>query len=67
MEYITIQEDQWLLDGICNRCRRNTYCTKCCKKAKELLYKEAYSFIAERTGLGAIMDTLLNTKAGSEE
>ncbi len=64
MEHITIQEDQWQLDGICNRCRRNAYCSTYCKKAEELRDKEALSFIAERTGLGTILDTLLNNKIG---
>ena len=48
MEHITIQEDQWLLDGICSRCRKNAYCSKYCKKAEMRRNGEIASFIAER-------------------
>lgn len=28
--------DSWLTDGNCNECRRRNYCTKRCKKSKQL-------------------------------
>ena len=28
------ETDQWLLDGICSKCRRESYCTKKCGAIK---------------------------------
>lgn len=38
------ETDQWLLDGICNKCRRESYCRKKCgavKRAWRAWFKKA--------------------------
>lgn len=60
MEDTIVREDQWLTDGDCSRCRRQAYCSKRCRKAQVRFEQECYSFIAEKTGMGAIMNTLLD-------
>lgn len=53
-------DEQWLLDGLCNECRKQKYCSKRCKRTQVIFERECYSFIAEKTGMGAIMNTLLD-------
>ena len=43
-------EDSWLIDGNCTNCRRNTYCSKDCKKHKERMYGVLRSMIADKMG-----------------
>lgn len=50
--------EQWLLDGICRKCRRRDYCAKPCKRNEIRIQREAIAFIREKTGLGRIMDAL---------
>ena len=33
---------QWLLEGNCNKCRRNDYCTKECDKHKEYCRRKIF-------------------------
>ena len=32
---MTPESEQWLLDGDCNKCRKQKYCTVYCKKGKQ--------------------------------
>ena len=44
----TIEEyEQWKLDGDCSKCKRQRYCTKGCKKAKEAQEREINSIVSE--------------------
>ena len=38
--------EQWKLDGNCDICRRNNYCSKPCTIAKKKSNKELYNFVA---------------------
>lgn len=42
------ETDQWLLDGICNKCRRQSYCKTTCTKSARRREAQMYSFIAEK-------------------
>lgn len=45
------ETDQWLLDGICNKCRRESYCKKKCgavKRAWRKGLKEALASALEK-------------------
>ena len=48
--------EQWLLDGLCNECRRQDYCTKPCKRNKVRIEREVNAYISEKMGLGRIFD-----------
>lgn len=45
------ETDQWLLDGICNKCRRESYCKKKCgaiKRAWQAGLKQAVASALEK-------------------
>lgn len=56
---MTDNNEQWLLDGICQECRRIDYCSKPCKKNKERTEREAMAFIHARTGMGVLLEQLV--------
>lgn len=61
-----LESEQWKRDGICSRCRRQNYCSKPCKRNETRVKSEIAAFIAERTGMGVIRDTLGAMKGGKE-
>lgn len=50
--------EQWLLDGICQECRRKDYCSKPCKRNKVRTESEIISYIRKRTGIGGVLEQL---------
>lgn len=42
------ETDQWLLDGICNKCRRQSYCKKTCTRSARRREAMMYSFMEEK-------------------
>ena len=50
--------EQWKTDGICEKCRRNKYCSKRCKANQNRTNAEIVSAIYEKTGLGKILSYL---------
>ena len=42
------ETEQWLLDGVCSKCRRNEYCSKGCTKNKRRNQAELYSLVANK-------------------
>lgn len=50
--------EQWLLDGICQECRRKEHCSKPCKRNEIRIEREVNAYILERTGFGKIFDAL---------
>ncbi len=50
--------EQWLLDGLCQECRKQKYCSKPCKRAEVRREREIKAFIAEKTGMGEVMKAL---------
>ena len=55
---MTNESEQWLLDGLCSKCRKRNYCAKTCKRAKLREQREIMSFINEKTGFQSIMNML---------
>lgn len=49
------ETEQWLLDGQCNKCRRDKYCSKMCSKAQIRQTREINDYLARRTGLGIML------------
>ena len=58
----THESEQWYLDGICSKCRRQSYCSKPCKKNETRVKSEVAAFIAERTGMGAVFNMMGSMK-----
>ena len=50
--------EQWYLDGKCQICRKERYCSKPCKRAEKRREREINAFIAEKTGMGEVMKAL---------
>lgn len=50
--------DSWLTDGDCSLCRRNKYCSKDCKRHKELCEKQLCNLVLSRTELGFALSLL---------
>lgn len=49
------EKDQWLLDGDCRICRRQNYCKKPCKRAKNAVETAISELISEKmVGFDAI-------------
>ena len=49
MENKEIKEtEQWLLEGNCNKCRRDKYCSKPCKKSKIRRQRAISGFITNK-------------------
>lgn len=48
--------EQWLLDGICSKCRKKDYCSKPCKSNKKRNENEILAFIFKRFGIAKIKD-----------
>lgn len=46
--------DQWLLDGICSKCRRQKFCSKPCKRHKGAVQQELMEMVA-----GAMIKTMV--------
>ena len=50
--------NQWELNGDCQLCRRQKYCSKPCKKHRVRVESEIHNLILEKTGLGQIFDAM---------
>ena len=50
--------DSWLTDGDCSSCRRNKYCSKECKRHKELCERKLRDLVLSRTKLGFALSLL---------
>jgi len=50
--------EQWYLDGKCQICRKERYCSKPCKRAEERRDDEIREYIAKKTGMGEVMKAL---------
>lgn len=48
--------DQWLSDGICNKCRRQKFCSKPCKRHKGAVQRDIASMISD-----AMVQTILRS------
>ncbi len=59
------RNEQWLLDGICQECRRKEYCSKPCKRNKVRIKREIAASIAEKTKTGLIFDTYMRSAINS--
>lgn len=51
-------QNEWELQGNCNKCRCRDYCSKYCKTHKLAIQAQLYNIVAKETGLGAILDQL---------
>jgi hypothetical protein len=55
MRSSTIDDEQWMLDGICGKCRKNNYCNTPCsanKKRVDRIVEDAVLLkMYERTGV----------------
>ena len=59
MKTIPDDNEQWLLDGICKKCRRKGFCSIPCKKNKERTECEIMEYIHAKTGIGVLIDELI--------
>ena len=42
------ESEQWLLNGECNKCRRQSYCSKSCTRSKRKTEAMVKSFVASQ-------------------
>lgn len=61
----TDNDERWLIDGDCNKCRRAEYCSKPCTANKRRTTNWLHDEILSTTGLGIIYNELerLHTKS----
>lgn len=62
-----IQEnEQWKLQGNCNKCRRNSYCSKPCTRYKEMARTQMERLVAQKMNemTGGAMSEIINKTAG---
>lgn len=52
---IPLESEQWLLDGICRKCRRKDYCSKPCKRNEARIGRAVADHINERTRIGEMI------------
>ena len=55
---IVEESEQWLLNGLCEKCRKRNYCAKDCKRAATRRQREIIAFINEKTGFNNIMNII---------
>ena len=56
------ESDQWLLNGICSKCRRSDYCKKPCMANKRMAERRMKSLVAETMNnmTGGMMKDAIN-------
>lgn len=54
--------EQWLLDGICQECRRKDFCSKPCNRNKVRTEREITAYILERTGIGILLEKMAESE-----
>lgn len=52
------ETEQWYLNGECNKCRRERYCTKECKAKKRRIENVIIGAIEEKTGIVSMINYL---------
>ena len=50
--------DAWETDGNCEMCRRKDYCSKQCTRNKRRTNAMIHNMIAEKTGMGTILNQI---------
>lgn len=50
--------ERWLTDGDCKKCRRNKYCSKACRASQDRLNREVHRAMNKATG--GMLDYMLN-------
>jgi len=55
------ESEQWLLDGDCNKCRKQKYCSKECKRSRVNFEQAVHDYIMQRTGMGRIMMNIIDS------
>lgn len=58
METTPDSNEQWLLDGICQECRRKDFCSKPCKRNKVRTASEIMAYINARTRTGMLLEQI---------
>lgn len=56
MPDINYETDQWLSDGICDKCRRRKYCSTPCKRRKNYVQSEFLSTLTS-IAVGCMVET----------
>lgn len=54
--------EQWLLDGDCNQCRRKNYCSKPCKIVKHESDMRIINAIKKAVGLDKIEEAMVKSR-----
>ncbi len=62
MKTMPDSNEQWLLDGICQECRRIDYCSKPCKRNKVRTEREVISYIHAKTGMGILLEQIAESE-----
>ena len=57
--YMNNSNEQWKLNGDCNKCRRKLYCNKICKAAERNMHKLFYESLS-KTSAGRIAMAITN-------
>ena len=54
------ENEQWKLDGDCDKCRRVKFCSKECTVRRKRVDQEMMEFIERRTGISALRGIMRN-------
>jgi hypothetical protein len=57
-EYEPDRDEQWLLGGNCNICRRKKFCQKACTVNKRVFNARVMGSLMEATGFNQIQDAM---------
>lgn len=56
---MTVEDNErWLSDGDCSKCRKSEYCSKSCTARKRRITQEMTDFIMGKTGIGTMMNAM---------
>lgn len=66
MEERIEDDERWLTDGDCSKCRRFTYCNKPCTRQKQRKAAILRRFVRSATGIGKIY-AAMGDQGGMEE